>query len=99
MVLLALNSVIRFHYRYGVEYSGQLVLFSTAQEEKVEIRTVTSPSLSHANTKVDTSVYDKGLALDREGNHTGTIIYFDKALTIDPKDMLALSGKDLALSN
>jgi tetratricopeptide (TPR) repeat protein len=32
----------------------------------------------------------KGLALDKLGNHTGAIGYYDRVLAIDPKDKLAL---------
>ena len=41
---------------------------------------------------------NKGLALDGLGNHTGAIEYYDKALAIDPKNVLALNYKGLALS-
>jgi tetratricopeptide (TPR) repeat protein len=46
----------------------------------------------------DTSVYTaKGIALDKLGNDTGAILYFDKALAIDPHYVNALTSKGLAL--
>jgi tetratricopeptide (TPR) repeat protein len=45
-----------------------------------------------------TSVYTaKGIALDKLGNDTGAILYFDKALAIDPYYVNALTSKGLAL--
>jgi tetratricopeptide (TPR) repeat protein len=41
----------------------------------------------------DITLYNKGLALDKSGNYTGAIQYFDKALAIDPKDETALYNK------
>ena len=37
-----------------------------------------------------------GFALDMIGNHTGAIKYYDKALSIDPKDKLILDNKHIA---
>jgi Flp pilus assembly protein TadD len=44
-----------------------------------------------------TSVYEKGLALYKLGNYSQAVRYFDKALTIDPKDENALTYKGIAL--
>ena len=33
------------------------------------------------------------------GNYTGAITYYDKALAIDPKNVLALTSKGIALGN
>jgi tetratricopeptide (TPR) repeat protein len=44
-----------------------------------------------------TGLYDKGVALDREGNHTGAMEYYDRALAIDPKNVLTLTYKGIAL--
>lgn len=41
---------------------------------------------------------DKGNALGSLGNYTGAILYYDKALAIDPKDVYALDGKEVALN-
>ena len=35
-------------------------------------------------------LYNKGVVLDNLGNHTGAIVYYDKALAIDPHDVSAL---------
>jgi tetratricopeptide (TPR) repeat protein len=43
------------------------------------------------------ALYNKGLALDNLGNHTGAIEYYDKALAIDPHDVNALANKGNAL--
>jgi tetratricopeptide (TPR) repeat protein len=40
------------------------------------------------------SFYIKGLILDNLGNHTGAIEYFDKALSIYPKDLSRITGLD-----
>ena len=50
---------------------------------------------SQANS--DTTLYNKGLALYKSENYTGTIKYYDKALAINPKDVNALTDKGLAL--
>jgi Caspase domain/Tetratricopeptide repeat len=42
---------------------------------------------------------NKGLALDDLGNHTGAILYYDKALAIDPKDEETLYYKGDALNS
>ena len=47
----------------------------------------------------DTSVYNKGLALSDLGNYTGAIVYYDKALAINPHDVNALTHKGIALDN
>jgi tetratricopeptide (TPR) repeat protein len=44
-----------------------------------------------------TTLYYKGLALYYLGNYTGAIVYFDKALAIDPKLMAPLGNTGLAL--
>jgi tetratricopeptide (TPR) repeat protein len=44
-----------------------------------------------------TTLYYKGLALYYLGNYTGAIVYFDKALGIDPKLIAALGNTGLAL--
>ncbi|MGC1928055.1 MAG: tetratricopeptide repeat protein [Candidatus Nitrosopolaris sp.] len=53
----------------------------------------------HAKEEVgnDITVYNKGLALDKLGNDTGAILYYDKALAIDPHYVNALTSKGLAL--
>jgi tetratricopeptide (TPR) repeat protein len=40
----------------------------------------------------------KGVALDKLGNHTGAVVYYDKALAIDPHYANALSNKGNALN-
>jgi tetratricopeptide (TPR) repeat protein len=45
----------------------------------------------------DSTIYIKGLALDKLGNDTGAILYYDKALAIDPHQVNALNNKGLAL--
>ncbi|MFZ0225293.1 MAG: tetratricopeptide repeat protein [Candidatus Nitrosopolaris sp.] len=42
---------------------------------------------------------NKGLSLDNLGNHTGAILYYDKALAIDPKYEDALYYKGDALNS
>jgi tetratricopeptide (TPR) repeat protein len=42
---------------------------------------------------------NKGVALNNLGNYTGAILYFDKALAIDPNYVSALNGKGVALNN
>jgi tetratricopeptide (TPR) repeat protein len=44
-----------------------------------------------------TTLYYKGLALYYLGNYTGAIVYFDKALGIDPKLIAAIGNTGLAL--
>jgi tetratricopeptide (TPR) repeat protein len=44
-----------------------------------------------------TTLYYKGQALYYLGNYTGAIVYFDKALAIDPKLIAALGNTGLAL--
>ncbi len=45
------------------------------------------------------TVYNKGQALYNSGNCTGAILYYDKALAIDPHYVNALTGKGLALDD
>jgi tetratricopeptide (TPR) repeat protein len=45
------------------------------------------------------TVYNKGQALYNSGNYTGAILYYDKALAIDPHYVNALTGKGLALDD
>ena len=51
----------------------------------------------HAKEVGNNSLYYKGLILDKLGNDTGAIQYFDKALAIDPHYINALVSKGLAL--
>jgi tetratricopeptide (TPR) repeat protein len=44
------------------------------------------------------TLFNKGVALDNLGNHTGAIKYFDKALAMDPKDIATLTSKGNALN-
>lgn len=48
----------------------------------------------HAKELGNNSLYYKGLILDKLGNDTGAIQYFDKALAIDPNDEAALYNKN-----
>jgi tetratricopeptide (TPR) repeat protein len=41
----------------------------------------------------------KGIAIDNLGKHSQAILYFDKALSIDPKNSYALTRKGIALDN
>ena len=51
-----------------------------------------------ANTKVEIGPFkDKGTALLNSGKYNESIAYFDKALTINPNDVMALNSKGLAL--
>jgi Flp pilus assembly protein TadD len=45
------------------------------------------------------ALVDKGIALDSLGNYTGAIAYYDKVLSIDPKNVAALSNKGNALGS
>jgi tetratricopeptide (TPR) repeat protein len=45
------------------------------------------------------TVYNKALSLYDSGNNTGAILYYDKALAIDPHYLAALTHKGLALDN
>ena len=45
------------------------------------------------------TLYGKGVSLDKLGNHTGAIEYFDKALAIDPHDVDALNYKGVAFNS
>jgi tetratricopeptide (TPR) repeat protein len=47
----------------------------------------------------DAALANKGIALDELGNHAGAIVYFDKALTVNPHNVGALSGKGASLDN
>ena len=51
----------------------------------------------HAKEVGNNSLYYKGLILDKLGNDTGAIQYFDKGLAIDPHYINALASKGLAL--
>jgi tetratricopeptide (TPR) repeat protein len=42
---------------------------------------------------------NKGVALDKLGNHTGAISYFDQSLDINPSDINALNYKHVILKN
>ena len=50
----------------------------------------------NVTTQVD-DLTAKGVALDRLGNHTGAIAYYDKVLAINATDTNALHNKGLAL--
>jgi tetratricopeptide (TPR) repeat protein len=41
------------------------------------------------------TLYNKSVALDKLGNHTGAIEYFDKAVKIDPKLVSYLKHHDV----
>jgi Flp pilus assembly protein TadD len=51
------------------------------------------------NPKDEDVLYEKGVFLDKLGNHTGAIEYFDKALAIDPNDIDALNDKGAVLTS
>jgi tetratricopeptide (TPR) repeat protein len=51
------------------------------------------------NPKDEDALYEKGVFLDKLGNHTGAIEYFDKALAIYPHDIDALNHKGAALNS
>jgi tetratricopeptide (TPR) repeat protein len=40
-----------------------------------------------------TGLFKKGLALYNAGNHIGAIVYYNKALAINPHDINASTGK------
>jgi len=44
-----------------------------------------------------TSLLKKGLALDKSGNHTEAIEYYNKVLAIDPNDVATLDAKGVSL--
>jgi tetratricopeptide (TPR) repeat protein len=48
-------------------------------------------------TRLFVAQYDKGNALEALENYSEAIPYFDKALTLDPKHVLAMIGKGYAL--
>lgn len=43
------------------------------------------------------SLYYKGLVLDKSGNYTGAILYYDKVLAMDSHYVNALTSKGLTL--
>ena len=43
------------------------------------------------------ALYNKGNALDDLGDHTGVIVYYDKALSVNPKDEDTLYSKGISL--
>ncbi len=45
------------------------------------------------------TVYNKSLSLYNSGNYTGAILYYDKALAIDPHYVRALTDKGTALDD
>src|SRR5262249_17598129 len=48
-----------------------------------------------AVSRNDTTLYNQGLALFKLDNYTGAIEYYDKALTINPKDVNALTDNNI----
>ncbi len=42
---------------------------------------------------------NKGISLDNLGNHSGSLLFFDKTLAIDPHNIKALGHKGAALDN
>ena len=51
------------------------------------------------NPKDETTLYNKGLALENLGNYTEAIKYFDKALAIDSHYVRALTDKGISLGD
>jgi tetratricopeptide (TPR) repeat protein len=47
----------------------------------------------------DSTLYNTGLALDKSGSYTGAILYFDKALAIQPNNTYLLDLRGIALNN
>ena len=57
-----------------------------------------STAYNNAVPSLEKTFSELGLALNRLGNYREAIIYLDRALTIDPKDIAALNNKGWALS-
>jgi tetratricopeptide (TPR) repeat protein len=51
------------------------------------------------NPKDVVPLTSKDISLDKLGNYTGAIEFFDKALTIDPHYVNALTSKGIVLDN
>jgi tetratricopeptide (TPR) repeat protein len=81
---------------YLIDYSGSISLFSEflPQVQQIIKTLVVQPLAAAAD-----AVLDKGLALENLRNYTGAIVYFDKALAIDPNDTYALDNKGISLYN
>ena len=56
--------------------------------------------ISHSNTGYyATTLNNKGLTLEKLGNDTGAILYYKKALIIDPNNIDTLDNVGMALNN
>ncbi len=86
----------------GVSNSNETDANATGNQSQTNATTtgnLTEPAATTTNEHDYTfnTLYWKGVSLDKLGNYTGAVLYYNKALAIDPKNTFALTNKDAIL--
>jgi tetratricopeptide (TPR) repeat protein len=98
----ALHYYSKLHHKYVPRYQGSFLVLSLiiivglSLLPNVFVPAKVKKYVASGNV---IALYNKGLALYDSGNNTGAILYYDKALAMDPHYIHALTHKGLALDN
>ena len=81
-----------FDFVLGIVIYSSITMLAAVGISPIQLSTAT-PTTSNTTSDEVTSFNNKGMSLNSIGKFNESIAYFDKALSIDPKNVDALTNK------